>query len=65
MGGAQRERKGYRITDSCIGCGACQSACPQKVITEGEPYWIDEAHCLQCGGCFEACPVEAVQWLGK
>ena len=65
VGGAQRERKGYRITDSCIGCGACRSACPQKVITEGTPYQIDEAHCLHCGGCFEICPAEAVQWLGE
>ena len=65
VGGAERERKGYRITDRCIGCGTCQSVCPQKVIAEGAPYSIDEAHCLHCGNCFENCPAEAVQWLGE
>ena len=64
IGGAEREKKGYRITDDCIGCGTCQSVCPQNVITEGTPYVIDGPHCLQCGNCFENCPAQAIEWLG-
>ena len=64
VGGAEREKKGYRITEDCIGCGTCQSVCPQKVISEGSPYMIDEPHCLQCGNCFENCPAQAIEWLG-
>ena len=47
----------------CIGCGSCVPVCPQKCITEGEPYKIDPVHCLQCGACFEACPAEAIKRL--
>ena len=24
----------YKITDSCVACGACQDACPAGAITE-------------------------------
>ena len=65
VGNAPREKKGYRISDACIGCATCQSVCPQQVITEGTPFVIDEAHCLQCGNCFENCPVQAIEWLGE
>ena len=65
IGSAQREKKGYRITDACIGCGTCQGVCPQKVISDGTPFEIDQAHCLQCGNCFENCPVQAIEWLGE
>lgn len=65
VGDGRQEKKGYRITPQCIGCGACQSMCPQKVITEGTPCRIDEAHCLHCGNCFEHCPAGAIQWLGE
>jgi len=65
VGSARREKKGYRISEECIGCATCQSVCPQNVITEGTPFVIDEAHCLQCGSCFENCPVQAIQWLGE
>lgn len=34
------EEKGYRITDTCIGCGTCLNHCPQKCIVPGEKYAI-------------------------
>ncbi len=61
VGDAKMKKKGFHITDDCIGCGTCQRSCPQGVITEGKHYVIDEHHCLQCGNCFEKCPVQAVE----
>jgi len=32
----------YKITDDCISCGACESECPNKAISEGDTtYKID------------------------
>ena len=42
-------RKGYEITDVCIGCGSCLKTCPQLCIEQGEPYRIEQEHCLHCG----------------
>ncbi|MBQ9010082.1 MAG: 4Fe-4S binding protein [Clostridia bacterium] len=61
VGNARIRPKGYHITDACIGCGICQTCCPQSVITEGTPFVIDENHCLQCGNCAENCPVQAIE----
>ena len=60
VGNAVLKPKGYQITDSCIGCGTCQTVCPQNAIDEGEPFFIRQNNCLQCGNCFEHCPVEAI-----
>ena len=61
LGNAIVHKKGYLITDTCIGCGACQSMCPQRCIEEGSPYKIEQEHCLHCGSCFENCPVGAIK----
>lgn len=53
--------KGYRIQDSCIGCGACLGVCPQNCIVKGKPYVIQSEHCLHCGACMEICPKKAVE----
>lgn len=60
LGNAVVHKKGYLITDACIGCGACQSMCPQRCIEEGAPYKIEQEHCLHCGSCFENCSVGAI-----
>lgn len=61
--GTEEEVCGFRITDSCIGYGACLKVCPQKCIEEGRPFAIHPEHCLQCGACMEACPAGAVKKL--
>ncbi len=49
----------YRITDECVGCGACLGVCPTNAINDGEPFVID-SRCVNCGQCAEVCPVEAI-----
>jgi formate hydrogenlyase subunit 6/NADH:ubiquinone oxidoreductase subunit I len=52
----------YQITGECIGCGLCQSTCPQEAISMGaEHRQINQEKCIQCGTCFEGCPVEAIE----
>ncbi len=56
----------YKITEDCISCGACESECPNKAISEGSSsFVIDTAKCTECVGtgkdpqCASVCPVEA------
>jgi len=56
----------YKITDDCVGCGACEAECQNGAIEEGETtYVIDPDKCTECVGnaespkCAEICPVEA------
>jgi len=49
--------------NSCIGSGACISACPEKDIlgiVDGVATVINTANCIGHGACFHACPVEAI-----
>jgi len=64
IGSGQIIKKGYQITDICIGCGNCAKNCPQRCIEPGIPYQIQQEHCLHCGNCFRICPVKAVERLG-
>ena len=47
--------------DTCIGCGACVSACPFGALEMQD----DKAHvtdaCTSCGACVEVCPVGAIE----
>ena len=50
----------YKITDECIGCGACASECPVEAISEKDgKFEINADACLDCGACAGACPVGA------
>lgn len=63
-GKIEEKKKGFLITDECIGCGTCKSVCPQQTIEEGTPFHINQEHCLHCGLCMESCPVDAIRKLG-
>ena len=50
----------YKITDACISCGACASACPVSCISQGAAHYeIDKDACIGCGTCAGVCPVAA------
>ncbi|MEA5448101.1 4Fe-4S dicluster domain-containing protein [Leptolyngbya sp. CCNP1308] len=56
----------YSITQSCIGCQRCLSACPTQAIqTNGVAFWIEIDRCNQCKGshgvpqCWATCPTNA------
>ena len=50
----------YKISDKCISCGACASACPMSCISQGDSkYVVDESVCISCGTCAGVCPVNA------
>jgi len=48
-------------TDKCVGCGACETACPFGAISvkEGKAV-VDGNQCRFCGACVKACPVSAI-----
>lgn len=55
------------ITDDCINCGACETECPNKAISQGDDYYvIDPNKCTECVGhfdtpqCREVCPVDCI-----
>ena len=49
--------------NTCIGSGACITACPEKDIlgiVDGKATVINTTSCIGHGACFHACPVEAI-----
>ncbi|MBR0138597.1 MAG: 4Fe-4S binding protein [Erysipelotrichaceae bacterium] len=49
--------------DLCLGCGACEGACPVASIKLGADGKAegDEATCIDCGACVATCPVGAIE----
>ena len=61
IGQRKSEKEGFRITDACTGCRACEEICPQNCIDFGFlPAVIQQEHCLHCGNCQQVCPQNAV-----
>ena len=49
-----------KITEQCIGCSACVSACPFAAIKMEENKALISEACTACGACIEICPVTAI-----
>ena len=53
----------FKITEKCIKCGACVSACPVEAISfQGSKVVIDPEKCISCGTCAAVCPVGAPEY---
>jgi electron transport complex protein RnfB len=57
----------YIDKDVCIGCGACDHACPGKVdaihVIPGDflgRFTIELEPCIDCGFCVPLCPVDCI-----
>lgn len=52
----------YVITDACVSCGACESACPMSAISMGDDHMVIDADtCISCGACAGTCPMSAIE----
>ena len=49
----------------CVGCGACVTLCPKKILyiqeTSGKCKVSDELKCDRLRGCEKVCPVSAIK----
>ena len=54
--------QGFRVLESCTGCGTCSRICPAQCIdiAGGKPRW--NHRCEQCFACLQWCPNEAIQF---
>ena len=51
-----------KITEDCVGCGACVDTCPSGALELGDDGLavVDAANCVDCGACIDTCPSEAI-----
>ncbi|WP_300669102.1 4Fe-4S binding protein [Desulfoluna sp.] len=62
FGGQPVPFQGMRITDACLGCGACMDHCSFKAISQDQDQFvIDPVRCDVCGDCYTVCPNHAVE----
>ena len=51
--------------DKCIGCRACEEACPQSAHIFARGHEFLRERCVCCGRCAEVCPTKALELAGK
>ena len=58
-----RKTKKFFADKNCIGCGLCESICPENIIRmkDGKPVWT-APQCTFCMGCIHRCPQHAIQY---
>ena len=51
----------YKITDGCIGCGACEGTCPVGAISnDGSVCVIDADRFIECFSFAVSCPTDSI-----
>ena len=57
--------KKVEVTESCTGCGTCESICPAGniKITDGRPVW--GKNCEVCMRCINLCPAGAIEMMNS
>ena len=54
----------FKVTDDCIGCGACEFACPTGALSKTDSFLgvfvIDPYLCDDCEVCVDKCPVMVI-----
>lgn len=52
------------LDDACIGCGACEYACPNEALSKTDSFLglfiIDPYRCDDCADCLPKCPIDAI-----
>lgn len=57
----RRVKMAVKVSDECIGCGACVDSCPVSALqVVDDKAQCDDAACAECGACVDACPVGAL-----